>query len=209
MQTNSSLRSYGYKRDAGNVGLMAQTNVKRKHIKSILTTILGTTEYLTYGATFLFLMALRVIPEYPNVSDYNPISWYRDVEIFGAYMLLLFMILGIHAFTLLQEKLFSGKEESSFIDEVIFSTRSIIYAFLLSVGITFLLKTTTVYSRVTLVLFLILMIAESILWRVINSVISSKLYARGIITKRVLIVGAGKVGNEVQQALMKARTKKT
>jgi exopolysaccharide biosynthesis polyprenyl glycosylphosphotransferase len=180
----------------------SQQRAKVNHFKRLFQGMFYTAEYIGYIFTFYLLVAIKVIPDFAGVSKYNPISWIYDLPIADKYAIFLLLFLFIHAFTLVQGYLFSGKAERSFLENYWFSARSIVYAFLITIGITFLLKTTNIYSRVTLVTFLLLMLVESLLWKSLYSLTMKVLSQKGIIRNRILIIGAGKIGNEIAQQIV-------
>ncbi|WP_167747006.1 sugar transferase [Cohnella luojiensis] len=165
-------------------------------------------EYLGFILTFYILMMVRVLPNYDHVDHYNPIAWASQISVFTDYALFLAILLVLHAFTLIQNQLFSGKADRSILEEYLFDFRAIIFSFLITVGITFLLKTTFLYSRITLVLFAILMLVESLFWLVTRRSIMKHLNNKGTLRSNILIVGAGRVGLDVYNKVIVSRTNK-
>lgn len=183
------------------VGHASRQRVKLDNLRRIYQISFFACEYGLYIITYFWLMYLKVLPGYPTVDSMNPFVWAREVYVFDKYLLFLGMILLIHAFMRSQGFLFSGKRERGLTEELLFAAKATSYAFLMSIGITFLLKTTFIYSRVTLVTFAVLMLIEAVIWRSAYKYTSHLLNARGRLQDRVLIIGAGKVGNELQKAL--------
>ncbi|MDI4650289.1 sugar transferase [Cohnella hashimotonis] len=190
------------------VGNASSKRIKLDKLKRWIQISFLTGEYGIYILTFYLLMYVKVIPDYPAVHTMNPIHWIREVYVFDKYLLFLGMILLIHGFIRAQGVLFSGKRERGLTEELLFSAKATSYAFLMSIGITFLLKTTFIYSRVTLVTFAILMLVEAIIWRATHKYMNQALNAKGYLQDRVLIIGAGKVGNELQRMLEQERSQK-
>lgn len=190
------------------VGTIAKQRINADKITLMTRRTILLAEYIGYIVTFYLLMALRVVPEYTNVSRYNPVVWAKEVLVFSDYVTFLAILLVLHAFTLVQNQLFSGKAESSILEEYLTSARSILFSFLITIGITFLLKTTFIYSRITLVLFIVSMLMESMLWQLARRSIMRFIYHKGIVRRHVLIVGAGKVGEEVYSKIIQWRTNK-
>ncbi|RED57648.1 sugar transferase [Cohnella lupini] len=187
-----------YKESAYHVGTIAEHRVKADRIKQMVNRIILVGKYLGFIFTFYILMTVRVLPTYDQVTRYNPIAWSKEVTVFNVYVVFLVILLAIHGFTLIQNQLFSGKADRSILEEYMFEFRAIVFSFLITIGITFLLKTTFLYSRVTLVLFVIAMLSETLIWLGAKRLIMSSLYRRGSLRSNILIVGAGRVGMEVQ-----------
>lgn len=183
------------------VGNASKQRIKLGRVRRITQVLFYMCEYSVYILTFYLLMYLKVLPDYPLVDSMNPIMWANDVHVFGKYMLFLGMMLLIQGFMRSQGFLFAGKRERGLTEDLLFSAKATCYAFLMSIGITFLLKTTFIYSRVTLVTFAVLMLVEGVMLRAAYKYASHKLNERGLLQDRILIVGAGKVGNELQSTL--------
>ncbi|MEK0313649.1 sugar transferase [Cohnella sp. 56] len=179
----------------------AQQRIKMKKIKLYFQTLFYACEYIGYILTFYLLMGVRVLPDYPAVQTYNPIRWTTDLPVFNHYMLLLFLILLIRGFIHAQSYLSSDKRDRSLMEDLYIAFKATGYAFLMSIGVTFLLKTTFIYSRVALVAFVVLMLVEAVFWRGSYKLINAMLNRRGHIKERILIVGAGKVGSDLQWQL--------
>lgn len=188
------------------IGNTSRQRIKLNNVRRLIQGFIFSLEYGVYALTFYFLMYLKVIPDYPSVHSMNPFVWAREVYVFDKYVFFLAVMLIIHGFTRTQVFLFSGKRERTLSEDLLFSVRATGYSFLMTIGITFLLKTTFMYSRVTLVTFAVFMLIEAVLWRGAHKYINHKLNALGYLQDRVLIVGAGKIGNELQQALEQDRS---
>ncbi|REK66510.1 MAG: exopolysaccharide biosynthesis polyprenyl glycosylphosphotransferase [Cohnella sp.] len=187
------------------VGATSRQRMKSASLKRTIRGFFFAAEYIGYIVTFYILMAIRVIPDYQGVNA-NLLSWIRELPVVEEYGLFLLMFLVIHAFSLVQGYLFSGKAERSFMEEYWFFAKSIVYAFLITIGITFLLKTTFIYSRVTLVTFVLLILVESMLWRGAYWLLIRYLNQKGTIRNHVLIIGAGKVGSDILEQVNNAKS---
>jgi exopolysaccharide biosynthesis polyprenyl glycosylphosphotransferase len=208
MRLNELIKQPSYPLQISDVSSVAEQRVKTNKISLAVRRILLIGEYLGYILTFYILMSVRVLPAYDSVNRYNPLVWANKVPIFREYALFLAILLILHAFTLVQNHLFSGKADRSILEEYLYDFRSISLSFLITIGITFLLKTTFIYSRLTLVLFVIIMLVESLMWLVIKQGILKYLCHKGVIRSHVLIVGAGKVGLEVYAKVIHSRLNK-
>jgi len=208
MQISDSLKPHSYRDQVYNVGSIAEQRVRADKIKIVVQRTILIAEYIGFILTFYILMTVKVLPDYSEVDRYNPIVWADQIPVFNDYVLFLAILLLLHAFSLIQNQLFSGKAERSMLEEYMLDFKSIIYSFLITIGITFLLKTTFFYSRVTLVLFVIAMLIQSMLWLVARRSVMNLLFQKGAIRSNVLIVGAGKVGLEVFTRVIQSKSKK-
>lgn len=182
------------------VGSVAESRLRSNRAVAWLNQAFHLAEYFGYIATFYLLMAIRVMPGYPEASRFNPFQWGRTVLVINEYMLFLAIFLVIHIFTRVQNELHNGKVSTSW-ESFVQRSRSSINALLLTLGITFLFKTTFLYSRVTLVLFLVMIVVEAAVWVLSKKWILGLLNKRGVAIQHVLIVGAGKVGLELAEKL--------
>jgi exopolysaccharide biosynthesis polyprenyl glycosylphosphotransferase len=187
------------------VGSVAKQRERASNLNLLIRRVFLAAEYIGYILTFYILMSQRVLPTYENVNQYNPLAWAKDVPVFDDYVLFLAIMLIIHAFTLVQKHLFSGQAERSYLEEYFFVFRSILYAFLITTGITFLLKTTFFYSRLTLVLFIVFLLIESLIWLAAQRWVVNYLNRSGLIKSHILIVGAGKVGADVYSSIIRSQ----
>lgn len=201
MHVNRSVDKQMYSQKVKAMGSVTRERIRVDNLLRAIRSFFYVMQYLGFSATFYMLMVYFVLPEYATLSRYNPIDWAEMLPVFDEYMLLFVMLLGIHVFIIVQDYLFSGKAERTLLEEYYSTTKSIVYGFLISIGITFLLKTTIIYSRKTLLLLVVLMIVESLLWKSVQSLLLRFLSYRGLIRNQVLIVGAGKVGVEVREQI--------
>ena len=175
------------------VGATTERRHKVSRVLSLLQRYILLAKYLGFIITFLILMAIRVVPDYEGVSRFNPIGWVK-MAVFVDYLWFLFITMILHAFMYVQKRLHNGDTQSTISKELRYEFKLVFVSFMIALGITFLLKTTFLYSRLTLVLFVLAMIIESSIWIWVHRIILKKLYQKGTIKKNVLIVGAGKVG---------------
>ncbi len=187
------------------IGSVAMQRERASNINLLVRRVFHVAEYLGYILTFYILMAQRVLPSYENVNQYNPLAWAKEVPVFDDYVLFLVIMLAIHIFTLAQKYLFSGQVERSYLEEYFFVFRSTLYAFLITTGITFMLKTTFLYSRLTLVLFVVCLLLESLIWIAAQRGLIGYFNRKGLIKSHILIVGAGKVGADVHAEINRSQ----
>jgi exopolysaccharide biosynthesis polyprenyl glycosylphosphotransferase len=203
MNLNKSLNQNVYPNVTYQVGSITEQRVKANKIPLIVERSILLAKFVGFIFTFIILMAIRVIPDFDGISRFNPIDWV-NISVFKDYLLFLVIMVILQIFMYLQHKLNSANSGSAFTDEFIFEIRTVLTSFMITLGITFLLKTTFLYSRLTLVLFLLFMIIESMLWIAVRRAIMGRLFRIGSIKNNVLIVGAGKIGLDVHEKVLKA-----
>ncbi|TVX97083.1 sugar transferase [Cohnella terricola] len=206
MNSNERITLNTYPNTTFHVGSIAEQRIKVSKLPVLVDRSIFWAKFVGYVLTFYLLISLRVIPDFQGISQYNPIDW-AQISIFTDYVLFLVILLVLQFFMHLQNKLFSSRQENSFTEEFLFEFRMIITSFMITLGITFLLKTTFLYSRLTLMLFLLAMIVESVCWIAARRTIMSQLYQKGSINNNVLIVGAGKVGLDVYDKIVKTNVR--
>jgi len=182
------------------VGSVAETRLRSNRTLAWLHRAFHFAEYIGYLVTFYLLIAIRVVPEYPVASRFNPLQWKNTVLVLDEYMLFLGIFMAIHVFTRIQYELYNG-DGGTLWEAFIQRSRSSVYALLFTLGITFLLKTTFLYSRITLVLFILIIIMEAAIWVLAKRWALWILNKRGYAIKHVLIVGAGKIGLELGEKM--------
>ncbi|WP_019007120.1 sugar transferase [Cohnella laeviribosi] len=201
MPLNEVMESMNYAQQAKAIGVSSKQKLRIQNLKRSIKAFFFALEYIGYILTFYILMAVKVLPDYKDITPYNLLAWIRELPVIEEYSLFLLMMLIIHAFALVQGYLFSGKADRSFVEEYWSAAKSIVFSFLVTIGITFLLKTTFIYSRVTLVTFLLLMLFEALIWRSVYAYTIRVLNRKGVIRNHVLILGAGKVGLEILEQM--------
>lgn len=173
-----------------------------------LTRLFLVMEYCAYILTLYLLMTARVLPEFPQVNRYNPLQWIEKLPVFNNYAIFLIIFIVVHFVAVVQKQLFSGNVGRSYLEQSMINFRTIIYAGLITLGITFLLKMTYLFSRVTLGLFIILLLVESLLLLIAKRMVLNNWYKDGKVKSQVLIVGAGRIGTSIFEQLEVSQDKK-
>lgn len=201
MRWSETANQHAYPHRIRTIGSVAQERQLKNRSLVNLARLFVALEYAGYAFTFYLLMTLRVLPDYPSLSRYNPWEWAKQLPVFNNYMVFLLVFLFIHAFAILQRQLFTGKAQRSFVEQYVLSCRSISYAFLITLGITFLLKTTYLYSRLTLVLFIFLLLGESLILLSVKILMMKRWHRNGRVQNHILIIGAGRIGETIHEQL--------
>lgn len=184
------------------IGASTERRHKVSRLASLLQRYILLAKYLGFVITFLMLVAIRVVPDYKGVSRFNPIEWV-EMAVFTDYLWFLAITMFLHVFMYVQSNLYNRDTQSTISKELFYEVKLIFVSFMVALGITFLLKTTFLYSRLTLVMFVIAMIVESSIWIWLHRAILKYLYRKGKIKKNVIIVGAGKVGLKLYENIEK------
>lgn len=208
MRSGETTNHHAFPNRVRTIGSVAQERQIKSRSLVNLTRLFLILEYSAYIVTFYLLMTIRVLPEYSQVSRVNPLDWVRRLPVFSEYAIFLLIFLLVHTIAIVQRQLFLGKAERSYLEQYMLSFRSIMYAFLITLGITFLLKTTYLYSRLSLVLFVIMLLAESLVLLGIKRIIMNKWHKSGRVKNHVLIVGAGRIGAAIHEQLLSSREAK-
>ncbi len=208
MRLSETTKQNAYPHRVRKVGAVAsQRQIKHRNQSYLSRTFLAM-EYGLFVFIFYLLMAIKVLPEYPQLDRFNPMSWIEQLPVFNNYALFLLIFILVHIFAVVQKLLFSGKAEHSYVEQFMFNIRAIVYAFLITLGITFMLKTTALYSRVTLMLFICMILLGSLMLLSLKRIILNNWYKSGELQSHVLIVGAGRIGTSISQLLVESKERK-
>lgn len=208
MRFNETTIQYAYPHRVRNVGSVALERQTKDKSLINLNRLFLVVEYVGFIMTFYALIVIRVMPRFKHVDRYNPIDWANHLPIFRNYVLFLFVFLVLYAIAIVQRQLFSGRADRSTFEQFMLNLRSLIYAYLLTIGITFLLKTTFLYSRVTITVFIVLVLIESLIWLCLKRILLHRLYRKGRVKSHVLIIGAGRIGMELYNQFTTTQGKK-
>src|SRR5690606_18385157 len=91
-------------------------------------------------------------------------------------------------------------------DDTIAACRAGAYSFLMALGLGFFLKTSVIYSRVLILTLAILKTAVFFLSRLMRLQVMQALKKSELYSKNILIIGAGKIGEQIRDNLMANRS---
>jgi exopolysaccharide biosynthesis polyprenyl glycosylphosphotransferase len=128
-------------------------------------------------------------------------QWKLDGQITSNYLYLLVVILGIFTILSLNRKLFRLQSSYGWVEEFFQLIKVVFLTFMITIGLLFLLKTSVSYSRAVIILFALGMLAVSWTVRLSKRGVLGLLAHSNIFVKNALIIGAGKVGNNLHQRL--------
>lgn len=189
--------------DIGRLEHLANEKSKSRANLKWVQIALGLFEYFLYVVTFSVFFMIKVLPDYPGVS-YQIWEWPGQVPVFKDYMWFILFFLGLYLLSTYQQQFYTTNKERNLSDEVIIIVKSITMSFMITIGITFLLKNTMVYSRLILILFVITIIVEATLLRYVRKRIFFGLKQAGKLNINILIIGAGRVGQQLQKHFLKS-----
>lgn len=182
---------------------IAAYNRKIERIKLSINIGLISIEYILYIIGFLTLFYYKV------VTDYGSFTWSElhkiivKIPVLDDYALLIGIIFTIYTAMQYQKGMFKWNRDIRMIDDTISAVKAISTSFLIALGIAFFLKTSTVYSRVLILMLAILMVFIFLLSRIMRHYAHALLHRSPRFNKNVLIIGAGKVGMQIRNHVLK------
>ncbi|MEF3304483.1 sugar transferase [Paenibacillus sp. GYB003] len=175
---------------------------KTHRLEFFLNFIFITLEYLFYLISFLFLFYFKVIPDYDNINFENWLSSLLQIPVIGEYVLLLTVIFSIYTGFLYQRGMFKWNRDIKIVEDTIIACKAAAFSFLIALGLFFFLKTSIIYSRILILSLALLMVACFLLTRMIRIGAIRALRNTKYYCKNVLIIGAGRVGEQIRNNLI-------
>lgn len=181
---------------------IAAYNRKIERIKLSINIGLISVEYILYIIGFLTLFYYKV------VTDYGSFTWSElhkiiaEIPVLDDYALLIGIIFTIYTAMQYQKGMFKWNRDIRMIDDTISAIKAVSTSFLIALGIAFFLKTSTVYSRVLILMLAILMVFIFLLSRIMRYYAHALLHRSTRFNKNVLIIGAGKVGMQIRNHVL-------
>ncbi|MCR8844863.1 sugar transferase [Paenibacillus sp. SC116] len=162
-------------------------------------------EFALYIAGFLLLFYYKVIPDYGTFQWSNVLNSLQQIPIVPEYILLLGIIYPIYTAMLYQKGLYRWNRDIRIIDDTIIAVKATIFSFLIAIGLIFFLKTSVVYSRVLILLLALLTVSIFLLCRFLRLTLRVLLHRSKSYSKNVLIIGAGKVGEQLRDQVVSSQ----
>jgi len=179
---------------------------KTLRIEMILNIGLIAVEYLLYLLSFLLLFHYKVASDYGAIDWSNLIDSLQQIPVTAEYALLLGIIFTIYTGALYQRGMFKWNRDIKLIDDTFTAIKAIAISFLIALGIIFFLKTSIVYSRVLILVLAILMVCCFVLSRIMRYGVLVALRKTRHYNKNVLIIGAGRIGEQIRDNLNANKT---
>lgn len=153
-------------------------------------------EFIAISFIYFYLYEYRIAEEF----DHNVIIFNMNSPRFTTYFLFFLISLFSYFVFLYRYKLFSFRSSSGLIDELYKMILSYSFAIVITIGVSFLLKLTDL-SRLVIISYWILAIVSSGFIRSIKRYVFIKMAIKGILSKNVVIIGAGKFGKSVMDEI--------
>ncbi|MCC3374110.1 sugar transferase [Cohnella sp. REN36] len=151
-------------------------------------------ELVTYMLTFILLFAIRVWPEFEN-GEIGRIPVLQNYTLFLALFFFIYFLLTY------QKHFYKWDKDQSLSEEYVQIMKAVCLSFLIAVGVSYLFKNTFMLSRILLVSFALSFAVEAAFYRYIRKWFMARLKEKGVFVRRVLIIGAGKVGIQLRDFL--------
>lgn len=172
----------------------------KKNYSSLLATLFVLIEIFLISLIFFFLYEYRITQEF----DKDLSLWNADSPRFINYVMF-FIISSITYFIFMYRyQLFRFRSNSGLADELYKVIKAFSFSILITIGVSFILKYTDL-SRIVIVSYWLLAIISSCLIRGLKRFIYIQLAQKGVVSKNVVIVGAGKVGKSLMDELINYR----
>jgi exopolysaccharide biosynthesis polyprenyl glycosylphosphotransferase len=164
----------------------------RSRINQLIHYSFSIAEIVLISTIFIGLYVYRLLEEFGYLSLSQ---FLQDLPRYKEYGVLFIVSMVSYLFWQYHYRLYQSKsyQSMSFADEISKVFRAISYAVLTSIGVAFLLKI-LIYSRFVVLMFFILSFACAFLVRSIKRLMIVRLARRGVLSRNILIIGAGKVG---------------
>lgn len=156
---------------------------------------------------FFYLVSFSALFLYKVVADYGSIDWTNfwaslwQIPVLGEYALLLGVIFTVYTGWLYQRGLFKWNRDIKLFDDTITAGKAVAFSFLLALGLIFFLKTSVIYSRVLILVWAVLMVLSFLAARLLRLGVILLLKKSSHYDKNVLIIGAGRVGEQIRDNL--------
>jgi exopolysaccharide biosynthesis polyprenyl glycosylphosphotransferase len=178
---------------------------KRRLIKTeiFINSVLIVLEHVLFILAFLFFYQWRVSPDFV-LLDVS--TWTSSSNSAMDYVFLLTIIHLIYTVLSMDKGLFHLYRQSNFIDDIFSISKAVFIALMIAIGILFILKTSVVYSRILIMGYAISIVFIASAIRAIKIAIIIKYAKNNGFIKRVLIIGAGKMGEQVANFIKSHRS---
>lgn len=163
-------------------------------------------EYVFYICSFMLLFFIRVLPDYKIDSVTDLFNHWETLPVGRDYLLLLGVIFTIYAIYTTHHGLYKWDRDIRIIDDTLKAGKAVFFSFLIALGLIFFLKTGVVYSRLVIFSFAVLIVVSAFISRLLRQGVMVLLTRRNIYSKNVLIIGAGRVGEEIRDNLFSGKT---
>ncbi|WP_028553102.1 sugar transferase [Paenibacillus sp. UNC451MF] len=172
----------------------------KKSYSSLLATLFILLEAFSISLVFFFLYEYRIAQEF----DRDLTLWNVDSPRFINYVVFYIISSTTYIIFMYRYQLFQFRSGSGLADELYKVVKAFSFAILITIGVSFILKYTD-FSRLVIVSYWLLAIIASCTIRSVKRLVYSQLARQGVVSKNVVIVGAGKVGKLLMEELSNYR----
>jgi exopolysaccharide biosynthesis polyprenyl glycosylphosphotransferase len=169
----------------------------KKNLVISLSSLFLILEVLGFTAIYFFLYFYRIAFEF----DQNSLIFSSDAPRILQYLIFYGVSSLVYLIFIYHYKIYHLRATSGLLDELFKVVKSYSFAVLITIGLSFLLKFND-FSRLVIVSYWLLAIIGSSILRIIKRQIFLSLANRGMVSKSVVIVGAGKVGKSLIEELL-------
>ncbi|NOU92956.1 exopolysaccharide biosynthesis polyprenyl glycosylphosphotransferase [Paenibacillus sp. LMG 31456] len=168
----------------------------KKMYSFFLATVFIALEALVIALLYFYLYEYRIGQEF----DRDIVFWDMASPRFVNYSIFFVISSIIYIYFMYRYKIFRFRSQSGLADEIFKVAKAYSVSLLITIGVSFLLKYTDL-SRIVIASYWIAAIISSSIVRSIKRFIYIKLAKEGILSKNVVIVGAGKFGKSLMEEL--------
>jgi exopolysaccharide biosynthesis polyprenyl glycosylphosphotransferase len=168
----------------------------KKHYSTILASIFLCFEAVIIALLFFYLYEYRIAQEF----DRNIIFWDMKSPRFVNYLVFFLVSSVIYMIFIYQSKIFRFRSQSGLADELFKMAKAFSFSILITIGVSFLLKYTDL-SRIVIASYWLSAIVSSGIIRSLKRLFYIRLAKEGILSKNVVIIGAGKFGKTLMEEL--------
>lgn len=172
----------------------------RSYLLAVQVSLVGM-EYTVYLVTFAILFMLRVWPELESGGAAGLQIWTMKIPVINEYLIFVVSFLCLYLIIMYQKQLYSLDQERNLSDEIVMIAKALAISFLITIGLTFLLKNTMIYSRVMMLMFVGITFVQASLFRYLRKWTFFQLKKTGRLKKNLLIVGRGRIGRQLYRKI--------
>ncbi|WP_079913843.1 sugar transferase [Paenibacillus sp. 32352] len=172
----------------------------KKNYSTFLATLFIVIEMFLISLVFFFLYEFRIAQEFDRDLSF----WNMDSPRFINYVMFFIISSITYSIFMYRYRLFHFRSSSGLGDELYKVIKAFSFSILITIGVSFILKYTD-FSRLVIVSYWLTAIISSCLVRSIKRIIYIQLAQKGVVSKNVVIVGAGKVGKSLMDELINYR----
>lgn len=176
--------------DLAHIATISRKKRKKTRGLNILNGILIATEIVIFTVMFIRIF-----------------YWHIEDSLSNKYIMLLGLILVIYVLQMLNRELFRFVSPYSWLNEMVQILKASGLTFMITAGMLFLMKVSYDYSRLVVGLFFVSILITSLIIRLGKRFTLYRLARKSMLTKNILIIGAGKVGQNVYEHLSSLKNK--